>query len=230
MKNLFPSIMAISVSTLLLVAGCKKTTVWSVPDPVLYKKVKSVITSSGSGQTYQLYKTVNYTYDSQGRIQTQETINPDRRTMSTFSYTQNTVTISDSGGNITIDTLNSQGYLMGAAGGSRQYDANGYLIYSDPGPSAIGFSAVRFTISHGDVIETKSEYNSVYSYLNKVDYRDFGQPYLGKRNVHLESAITTTGPGGTNPYTSSITYTFDAQGSVLTSTDSYGYVNIYSYY
>lgn len=228
------SIILILIPVILFFAGCNKPTVWSVPDPSLYSKVKTIITVPGSAQIYNpslIPDTSRYTYDSQGRIQTVEIANANGWSMTSYSYTQNTVTTSDGNGHTTIDTLNSQGYVMAHQGGSLVYDANGYLISSRPTPGAgIGATGVSYTIDHGDIVAIQSEYKISRGYLNKVNYADIGQPYLGKQSVHLISSETTGDPGGGISSTVIYQYTYDPQGRIRTIMDNIGFISYYSYY
>ena len=207
------------ISTVLVMGGCKKTSING--------KVKSVTTTT----TGQNPSTAYYTYDGQGRLVTYQ--NGSGSTQ--LTYSQSNVTVTDPNGNITIYTLNNQGYAGSdnyGNGTTYIYDNNGYLITSVTN----GGAATNNTISNGDVVSSNTIGNGtstdIYTFINTTDYRDFGLSFLGKGNKHLTNSDTYTTGGNTTVYTYS--YVYDGQGRVQTqtitgnnqiSTSTYTYTN-----
>jgi YD repeat-containing protein len=186
--------------------GCKKA-------PAVNGLVASYSESQTSnGQTTNT--TFIYTYDGQGRL---TEFQPSNSTPQTFAYGSGSVTIID-GSTTIILTLNSAGLAtMDNQGNTYVYDNNGYLITTS-NPTA-GASSTN-TISNGNIANSTSTSNGVttnfgYTYLSTVDYRNYGQAYLGKSSADLINTLSISNP---NTTTYTFSYTYDSKGRVQTQT------------
>jgi YD repeat-containing protein len=193
---------------LLTVAGVCFTTSCSKKAAV-NGKVKSETSTTTGGTAV----TTTYTYDSQGRVISIQ----DNSGTETYSYSQSNVTKTSVSGQVTIYTLNNQGYAgSNNVGATYTYDNNGYLN----GISVTGVGSESITISNGDAVSatviTTGTITYLYTFLSNVDYRDFGQSFLGKSNTHVINSYTVT--SGSNSTTYTFSYNFDSEGRVLTQT------------
>ncbi len=167
----------------------------------------------------------NYTYDSEGRISLVQYVykaNGVNSRKITYGYTLSTVAISgyDSASNNAVNTfvyhLNSDGLIIDGRGYHYNYDGERHLTGIID--TLTGDYTYQATYLDGNMIsEVVGAYPNI-SYLNytyitdKIDHRDFGTPFAGKRSTNLVSTMYTSID------TTTYTYEYDPLGRVTTET------------
>jgi len=200
--------------TILLLGGCKKST---VNKQNLVQGSISVVRSA-NGNT--VYDTIAYSYNSQGWLTIVRQGNGSA--VATWSYTPNTATFIQ-GTDTAVYQLNNQGLAISDnTGYVYTFDNNGYCTSAINATSGV---TTIYTVSGGNILTQQttvagSTSTYVCTFLSTPDNRNYGEPYFGKRDVNLVNTETVTTAGTSTTY--NFTYTFDSQGRVQSSTTTNG--------
>jgi len=197
----------------LLIAGCKKN---GTPGPSCSNTVRTVTSRSSIPGADTVPITTAYTYDAQNRITQQA----GPYVSYTYAYSGNTVTkmFYQFGAYNSTNTgyLNAQGLLFSwEPGDTIYYDSlDEKVLEISPGDTTV------ITWQNGDIITQATHnqqglYVDTFFYSTAIDNRYFGQPYLGKNPLHVQTANHIYN-NGLMPIGGVTNYAFDACNRVNT--------------